>query len=99
MKYQEMAEIIPIAAPRSKVRKETFGAMLISGDLPILRINDDAVAVWELCDGKRSIDEIAQILKEIFEIEGLIPRLEEYFTFFLENGILLDARAVSQRKI
>lgn len=95
MTYEELADIIPIVAPRTKMRKETFGGMLISGNLPILRINEDAVAVWELCNGERSIGEIAQLLAQTYEDDSLITRLEEYFTFCIENGILLNARVES----
>ncbi len=96
MIFEEIEKIIPVAAPRTKMRKEAFGGMLISGNLPIFRINEDAVAVWELCNGKRSIGEIARLLEEVYEKDGLISRLEEYFTFYLENGILLDAKSPTE---
>jgi len=91
MKIDQLLEMVPIPAPRTRVRQEEFGAMLISGDLPILRLNEDAAAVWQLCDGTRSVQEIITLLENSYEKEELISRLEELLSFFIENNILLDA--------
>jgi len=91
MKIEQLLEMVPIPAPRTKMRKEAFGAMLISGDLPILRLNEDAAAVWQLCDGTRSVQEIISLLENSYEKDELTPRLEELLSFFIDNNILLDA--------
>lgn len=91
MNIEQLFNMVPMPAPKTKVRIENFGAMLISGDLPILRLNEDAAAVWQLCDGTRSVQEIIGLLENSYEQEELRPRLEELLAFFVDNNILLDA--------
>lgn len=91
MEFEQLLKMVPIPAPRTKLRKEEFGAMLISGDLPILRLNEDAADVWQLCNGNRSIHEIISLLENSYEKEELTSRLEELLSFFIDNNILLDA--------
>jgi hypothetical protein len=45
-----------------KARREEFGALIFTNRTPILTLNKDAYAIWELIDGERSVDEIINAL-------------------------------------
>lgn len=91
MNDEKMMSIRPEKAPGAMCRVEAFGAMLVVGDMPILNLNEDARQVWELCDGSRTISEIAEILSEDFKIVNLRERMLEFFSFCFENGLLIQA--------
>lgn len=69
-------------------RRETFGALLAGGNLPIMNINEDGVRIWELCDGIRTVAEIEALLLDEYEPEGLRDRLIAFLRFCLDNGFM-----------
>lgn len=59
-------------------------------DTRILYCNQTAVLVWQLCDGKRSSEEIATILQETFPEAGdaVTVDVEEALRQFVEHKAL-----------
>lgn len=80
------ARVVPVA--KAMCREEPFGAMVAAGDLPILTLNEDALAVWKLCDGNRTVQEIESVLLADYEADELRPRILELVRYGLESGIL-----------
>ena len=70
------------------VRQESFGAMVAGGNLPILNLNEDALSIWNLCDGTRTVKEIKEILTEEFEDSNMDQLLVEFVNYCVENGFL-----------
>ena len=56
-----------------------------------LVLNDTAVAVLELCDGERSLDEIAALLGERYEATDLRDDVAELLDGIGERGLVIDA--------
>ena len=56
-----------------------------------LVLNDTAVAVLELCDGERSLDEIAALLGERYEAADLRDDVAELLDGIGERGLVIDA--------
>jgi hypothetical protein len=52
-------DVRPVQNSQVKVRREEFGRLLVVAGLPMLCINEDAAKIWDLCDGKRTVAEIA----------------------------------------
>jgi len=90
MDQKDLLNLRPIPTKGTILRKENFGAMLASGNLPILSLNEDALAIWNLCDGSRTVAEIVKQLTEIYEGEYLRERLFEFLQYGLANGLLED---------
>jgi hypothetical protein len=70
-------------------REEPFGAMIAAGDLPILTLNEDALAFWKLCDGNRTVEDIEGLLLAEYEVGELRHRILEFVRYALESGILV----------
>ena len=56
--------MIPRVRSGVKLRKEDFGALIFTNRTPILALNCDALAIWEMFDGCRTVREISQTLGE-----------------------------------
>lgn len=88
MTFEEIANWRLRPSPSAMLRKEPFGAMVASGSMPIMNLNDDALAIWDLCDGTRSVMEIKQMLTDEYEHEGLRARIVEFVEFCVARGLL-----------
>ena len=53
---------VPVVKSNVRSRKEHFGKLIIAAGLPMLSINDDACAIWDLCDGNNNVQQITKIL-------------------------------------
>ena len=78
-------------APKAVLREEAFGAMLVAGNLPVLSLNKDALRIWELLDGTKSVAEVECLLEQEYESEVLRPRLLTFLDFCLTNGLLEES--------
>jgi pyrroloquinoline quinone biosynthesis protein D len=59
----------------------------------VVRLNPTAAAVLELCDGERSIDEIAGTLGARFEGSDLRGDVQELVEGMTQRGLVVDAAA------
>lgn len=91
MTDQEFLNLKPMPSPGTLCRKETFGAMVAGGNLPILNLNEDGIQIWELCDGVRTVAEIELLLLKDFESVGLHERLSTFLHYCLENSFMINA--------
>ena len=96
MQEDVLMSIRPVPTKGTMVRDENFGALLVSGDKPIMALNEDALAVWKLCDGSRSVGEIKAIILEEYEASQLEHRLLELLTFCLSHHLLENRTAVGE---
>lgn len=58
-----------------------------------LALNQPAVDVLELCDGERSIDEIAQVLSERYSGADVREDVGRLVTSIAERGLVIDAHS------
>jgi pyrroloquinoline quinone biosynthesis protein D len=56
-----------------------------------LTLNDTAVGVLELCDGVRSLDEIASVLSERYSGADVRDDVEELLMAIAAKGLVVDA--------
>ena len=60
------------------------------------RLNVSASRIWELCDGTRSLEEIARVLTEQFEVEFVIDQKNVLGSVFgyraIPNGVFSTRR-------
>jgi hypothetical protein len=59
-----------------------------------LTLNSSGRAIWELCDGNRSVDDITDALAARFSVDrgGLAHQVVDTVTGFLERGVILEER-------
>ncbi len=87
---EQLLQLRPKPARGAMMREEEHGAILAGGEMPVININADGLAVWRLCDGTRTVEQIRELLLEEYEEEELDDRLFELVRFCLENGYLVD---------
>jgi pyrroloquinoline quinone biosynthesis protein D len=58
-----------------------------------VRLNPTAAAVLELCDGERSVDEIASALAERYEGGDLRDDVEDLVNGLAQRGLVVDGAA------
>jgi pyrroloquinoline quinone biosynthesis protein D len=58
-----------------------------------VRLNETAAQVLELCDGDRSLDEIAAALSERYAGADVAPDVRELIGGMSERGLVVDAAA------
>ena len=85
-----LENVRPIPTKGTTLRIEKFGGMLAGGNMPILNINEDGLAIWNLCTGKRTVKEIEVELEKEFEDKDLQGQLREFIQYCLSNGFLED---------
>lgn len=56
--YNLDLESVLIINSSTKTREEDFGLLVVSRTAPAMCLNQDAISVWNLCDGKRTLQEI-----------------------------------------
>ena len=59
-----------------------------------LVLNDTAVEVLELCDGERSLDDVAAVLSERYEGADVKDDVSELLDGIGERGLVVDANAL-----
>jgi hypothetical protein len=62
----------------------------VRGTATAVALNATALAVWELCEGHRSVGEIARALGQRFDLPGdaLVPDIHEALARFAALGLL-----------
>lgn len=76
---------IPVPAKNTMLRQEQFGAMLAGGNLSILNFNHDAVAIWQLMDGARTVRDIEDALLKTYSKDGVRENLLEFMRYCINN--------------
>jgi hypothetical protein len=64
---------------------------------PPHELNEVAARVWSLCDGRRTVREIAAVIVDEFEVDAEIARRDvaEFASEMLEDGLLLPGNGAS----
>ena len=73
-------------------REETFGLLVVSKKTPAVSLNMDSKSVWELFDGKRTVDDIIQIIREEYEENTVEKNITILLAQLLELGLIVDIR-------
>jgi coenzyme PQQ synthesis protein D (PqqD) len=50
-------------------------------------LNSTAAVVYAVCDGKKTVAEISEFLRDVYEIDE-VPKLEELFANFERSGLV-----------
>lgn len=79
--------MIPRIKKGVRVRREEFGLLLFTNRTPILSMNSDAAAIWNLIDGCRSTADIAS---SIAKLEGDETRAAYIVNEFIMSCMDLD---------
>jgi pyrroloquinoline quinone biosynthesis protein D len=58
-----------------------------------VRLNETAAQVLELCDGRRSLEEIAAALSQRYSGADVIDDVRELLGGMVEHGLVVDAAA------
>ncbi len=86
------AKLYPILSPEVRVRKESFGQLLISRRHRPICINEDGVRIVQLMDGKHTYGQIVQQLASEPRIEQQSTEdLEDRLSAFMEFGLAVGA--------
>lgn len=81
--------MIPKIKKGVRIRQEEFGALIFTNRTPILSLNQDAFAVWELIDGTRTAENIIKILGKTYSETGKVQSLaKEFITSCVELGLV-----------
>ena len=88
MTIHNFDDIRPTPTQGTMVRVEEFGAMLASGNQTNLTLNEDALAIWNLCDGSKKVSEIKSMLLDEYEEKQFDQKLFEFINFGLTNNLL-----------
>jgi len=79
--------MVPKVKEGVRLRREEFGGLLFTNRTPVLALNNDALAIWDLIDGNRTVLNIVDILART----GREPRaLSALVQQFIEAGYQLD---------
>ena len=84
----KMWSLVPTPTPGTTLRNEDFGGMLAGGNLQIMSLNHEAVALWNLFDGKRNLKQIFDLLLAEYDEEDLIVSIQEYVDYCVQAGFL-----------
>jgi hypothetical protein len=79
---------VPVPTEGTMMREETFGGMLAGGNMPLLSLNPDAVAIWQIIDGKRTVEEMATILETTHASSDVRKNLPAFIRYCLHGGSL-----------
>lgn len=74
---------VPIIAEGIKVRKESFGQIVVSKRTPILTMNEDAVNIWNAIDGTCTVSEIISSMKATYDISE--EEISQVVLMFLDS--------------
>ncbi|AEH25349.1 PqqD family protein [Pyrococcus yayanosii] len=67
-----------------------FLARMLHGDYRRLELDEVGAYVWQLCDGRRNVEEIGRKLREKFgdEVEPLYERLVTFLLQLAKRGLI-----------
>jgi hypothetical protein len=88
---KDIMQIRPRHAKGTMLRTESFGAILVGGDQPLMSLNEDALAIWKLCDGSKIVNNIKTILLQEYENEQMEDKLISFIEFCLSKEFLVHS--------
>jgi hypothetical protein len=71
-----------------RIREETFGLLVVSKRTPAVSLNMDSKSVWDLLDGKRTVDDVIQIILEEYEEKTVEKNIMALLAQLLELGLI-----------
>jgi pyrroloquinoline quinone biosynthesis protein D len=72
--------------------------LVMPGDAPVSReLNEVASRIWQLCDGRRTVQDIAAVIVEEFDVDAATARTDtaEFVREMLQDGLLLPGNGAS----
>jgi pyrroloquinoline quinone biosynthesis protein D len=72
--------------------------LVVPGDSPVSReLNEVATRIWVLCDGRRTVQDIAALIVEEFEVDEATARHDtaEFVREMLQDGLLLPGNGAA----
>jgi pyrroloquinoline quinone biosynthesis protein D len=72
--------------------------LVVPGDSPASReLNEVASRIWVLCDGRRTVHDIAAVIVEEFEVDDATARQDaaDFVREMLQDGLLLPGNGAS----
>ncbi|MCR5224711.1 MAG: PqqD family protein [Alphaproteobacteria bacterium] len=82
----------------TKIREESFGGIVVSRDNPTMCLNESAVFLFDLCDGKRSVkDVVVSTAKKLgVEPDRVASKILTALTWMRHVGILKSKDDISK---
>ena len=83
-----------IPRSRPEFQLQEFDNELVLYDLEqtkVIYLSDSAALIWRLCDGQRTIKDIAQLLQDAYpdKTSEILTDVERAMTCFIENNIIV----------
>lgn len=72
-----------------RTREEHFGLLIVSKTTPALSLNYDGKVVWELIDGKNTVEDIINKISKSYQSNSIEEKVEQLLEGF-ENLKLID---------
>ena len=94
-------DVITIKMPRFQSNfGKRFGKLFKLKPTYNINLEKYGSAVWRLCNGKVTVEEIGEVLREQFgdEVEPIYERLAEYLTFLERNKLIKYEKYVITRR-
>jgi putative mycofactocin binding protein MftB len=85
-------DVIYKIAEGVRVRQEEFGLLVISKTTPALSFNKDSKLVFELIDGKRSVNDIISIVFGEYESDSVGQKIDALFESLLKLGLVVGPK-------
>ncbi len=82
-----------VPRPKSGVQLQEFDNELVLYDLEqtkVIYLSESAALIWRLCDGQRTIEDIAQLLQCAYpdKASEILTDVERTMTCFRENNVI-----------
>jgi Coenzyme PQQ synthesis protein D (PqqD) len=95
----DVLDVRPLRHPGVQSHGVAGGTTLVrpGEGAPAHELNEVAARVWSLCDGHRTVREIAAVIVDEFEVDGETARRDvaEFVSEMLEDGLLLPGNGAS----
>lgn len=83
----------------TKMREESFGGIVVSRNNPTICLNESAIFLFDLCDGKRSVKEIVVSAAEKLGVtpDCVANKIVTALSWMWNAGILKSKNDISQK--
>lgn len=82
------SDAVPSVRENVFMRDEYFGMLVFTNRTPLLAFDGDAASILRLCDGSRTVREIAQDLTESYQADQLLSTVQSFVAVCLQLGLV-----------